>query len=200
MSRGYMLPLTLRYLALSETVPVAGMMRAILHALCTEFSAEIPDLDATQKMGVYEFREELFVTSYTYPERTYACVKKVALQWIDDHMDNQLDAAGLKHRVLQLLELDQAFAPHVGATREVVAHFDFDANSVIDTLESMEIPAPALFADNPTEVRIHIPGGVGDIIKDPDGGVWIHAERSSSKEEHAAKLQPVTVQALAVSA
>jgi hypothetical protein len=106
----------------------------------------------------------------------------------------------LKHRVLQLLELDQAFAPHVGATREVVAHFDFDANSVIDTLESMEIPAPALFADNPTEVRIHIPGGVGDIIKDPDGGVWIHAERSSSKEEHAAKLQPVTVQALAVSA
>ncbi|CAA0126228.1 Anaerobic magnesium-protoporphyrin IX monomethyl ester cyclase [Halioglobus japonicus] len=200
MSRGYMLPLTLRYLALSETVPVAGMMRALLHALCTEFSAEIPGLNADDKMGVYEFREELFITSYTYPERTYACVEKIALQWIDDHMGNQLDAAGLKHRVLQLLALDRAFAPHVGATREVVTQFDFDANAVIDTLESMEIPAPELFADNPTEVGIHIPGGVGDIIKDPDGGVWIHAERTSSKEEHAAKLQPVTVQALAVSA
>tara|TARA_R110002049_G_scaffold31098_26_gene105914 strand:- start:2088 stop:4010 length:1923 start_codon:yes stop_codon:yes gene_type:complete len=200
MSRGYMLPLTLRYLALSETVPVAGMMRAMLQALCTEFSSEIPGLDAGDKMGVYEFREELFITSYTYPERTYACVRQVAMQWIDDHMGNQLDAAGLKHRVLQLLDLDQAFAPHVGATREVVAQFDFDANAVIDTLESMEIPAAELFADNPTEVGIHIPGGVGDIIKDPDGGVWIHAERTSSKEEHAAKLQPVTVQALAVSA
>ena len=92
------------------------------------------------------------------------------------------------------------FAPHIGATREVVAQFDFDANAVIDTLESMEIPALELFAEKPTEVSIYIPGGVGDIIKDPDGGVWIHAERSSSKAEHAAKLQPVTVQALAVSA
>lgn len=200
MSRGYMLPLTLRYLALSETVPVAGMMRAILNELCAEFSREIPGLDAADKMGVYEFREELFVTAYTYPERTYACVKRVALRWIDDHMHNELDAASLKHRVVQLLAMDQAFAPHVGATREVIAHFDFDANAVMDTLEGMELPAPALFAHKPTDVGIHIPGGVGDIIKDPDGGVWIHAERSSSKAEHAAKLQPVTVQALAVSA
>ncbi len=200
MSRGYMLPLTLRYLALSETVPVAGMMRAILHELCAEFAQEIPGLDANNKMGVYEFREELFVTSYTYPERTYACVNRIALQWIADHMDNELEATTLKHRVAQLLELDQAFAPHVGATREVIAHFDFDADAVMDALEGMELPAPALFAPASVEVGIHIPGGVGDIIKDPDGGVWIHAERISSKEAHAKKLQPVTVQALAVSA
>jgi len=200
MSRGYMLPLTLRYLALSETVPVAGMMRAILHDLCEEFRAEIPGLDATDKMGVYEFREELFVTSFTHPQRTYARVRRATQQWIDDHMENDLAAAELKARVSQLLALDQAFAPHTGATREVTAHFDFDANTVMDTLEGMELPPPALFAHHPTEVGIHIPGGVGDIIKDPDGGVWIHAERTSSKAEHAAKLQPVTVQALAVPA
>jgi len=200
MSRGYMMPLTLRYLALDESVPVAGMMRAILYALCVEFSEEIPGLNAAEKMGVYEFREELFVTSYTYPERTYACVKQVALQWVDDHMDNELDAAGLKHRVVQLLELDQAFAPHVGTTREVIGHFDFDANAVMDTLEGMEMPSVSMFSHQPTELGIFIPGGVGDIIKDPDGGVWVHAERSSSKAEHAAKLQPITVQALAVSA
>ena len=94
-------------------------------------------------------------------------------------LDDIADAAGLKHRVLQLLDLDQAFAPHVGATREVVAQFDFDANTVIDTLESMEIPTAELFADNPTEVGIHIPGGVGDIIKDPDGGVLIKADSKS---------------------
>ena len=200
MSRGYMMPLTLRYLALSEAVPVAGMMRSMLHDLCAEFSEEIPGLNAADKMGVYEFREELFVTSFTYPERTYQCVQRVALQWIEDHMDNNVEAARLKHRVTQLLELDQAFAPHTGATRDVTAHFDFDANKVMDTLEGMDLPAAALFAEQPTEIGIHIPGGVGDIIKDPDGGVWIHAERSTSKDEHAAKLQPVTVQALALPA
>ena len=87
-----------------------------------------------------------------------------------------------------------------GLTRDVTVHFNFDADKVIDTLEGMDLPAAALFADQPTEIGIHIPGGVGDIIKDPDGGVWIHAERSSSKAEHAEKLQPVTVQALAMPA
>ena len=200
MSRGYMMPLTLRYLALTEAVPVAGMMRSMLHALCAEFSEEIPGLNAADKMGVYEFREELFVTSFTYPERTYQCVQRAALQWIEDHMDNNVQAAKLKHRVTQLLELDQAFAPHTGATRDITAHFNFDADKVMDTLEGMDLPAAALFAKRPTEIGIHIPGGVGDIIKDPDGGVWIHAERSTSKDEHAAKLQPVTVQALALPA
>jgi hypothetical protein len=39
---------------------------------------------------------------------------------------------------------------------------------------------------------------VGDIIKDPGGGVWIHVERISSKEAHAAKLHTVTMLALAL--
>jgi len=200
LSRGYMLPLTLRYLALSRAVPVAGMMRAILQELCLEFSEEIPGLDSSEKMSVYELREELFVTSFTYPGRTYDCVQRVALQWIDERMENQVEATGLKHRVAQLLELDRAFAPHTGATRETVAHFGFDANGVMDTLEGMELPTPDQFCPQPTEVGIHIPGGVGDIIRDPDGGVWIHAERITSKAEHAAKLNPMTAQSLAVSA
>jgi len=200
MSRGYVMPLTLRYLALSKAVPVAGMMRAILHALCQEYSGEIPGLNGDDTMTVYESRGELFVTALSHPERTYDCVQRVTAQWVDAHIDNQVEAAGLKHRVSQLLELDQAFAPHTGATREVIAHFDFDVNAVMDTLESMELPAPEMFATHPTEIGIHIPGGVGDIIKDPDGGVWIHAERISSKAEHDAKLQPVTIQALAVPA
>ncbi len=200
MSRGYMMPLTLRYLALSEVVPVAGMMRSMLHALCSEFSQEIQGLDASDKMGVYEYREELFVTSFTYPDRTYTCLKRVAIQWINDHMDNAVEMTSVQNRVTQLLAVDQAFAPHTGATRDVTAYFSFDANKIIDTLECMELPSPDSFDNQPTEIDIHIPGGVGDIIKDPDGGVWIHAERASSKAEHAAKLQPVTVQALAMPA
>ena len=200
MSRGYMLPLTLRYLALAEKVPVAGMMRAILTELCKEFAKEIPDLDLSNRMGVYEFREELFVTIFTHPDRAYACAERVAMQWIDDHLQDKTQLAGLQHRVRCMLALDKAFAPHVGATRDVTVAFDFNANAVMDTLEGMELPSDNLFAHQSTIVAIHIPGGVGDIIKDPDGGVWVHAERVSSKLEHAQKLQPVTVQALAVSA
>ena len=200
MSRGYIIPLTLRYLALSKALPVAAMMRAILHGLCEEFVQEIPSLDNNEKMRVYEYRSELFVTALTYPERTYACVKRITLGWIDEHIENQVEAAGMKHRVSLLLMLDQAFAPRTGKTRETTTHFEFDANAVMDALEQMDCPDPTLFADQPTDIDIHIPGGVGDIIKDPDGGIWIHAERVSSKAEHDAKLQPVTVQSLAVSA
>lgn len=200
MSRGYMMPLTLRYLALTEKVPVSGLMRAILAELCVEFAAEIPQLDMRNKMGVYELREELFVTVYTYAERTYACVERVVMRWLDQHLSDKTANSGFIHNVRCMLSLDQAFAPHVGATRDVTVNFDFDANAVMDVLESMECPQDNLFVHQPTTVAIHIPGGVGDIIKDPDGGVWVHAERVSSKEKQVQKLQPITVQALAATA
>jgi len=201
MSRGYMLPLTLRYLALTGKIPVAGLMRTILLALCEEFAAEIPSLDMRDKMGVYELREELFVTVFTYAGRTYRRTTEVVLDWVEQHAPRDAHAkATLLHNVRCMLALDEAFAPHVGATRDVVASFDFDANTVLDTLEGMDLPNDTLFAYQPTDIDIHIPGGVGDIIKDPDGGVWVHAERASSKAAPVQKLQPVTVQALAVSA
>ena len=58
-------------------------------------------------MGVYELREELFVVCFTYPTRTYGCVQRIALRWIDDHLQNQVEAKGLKQRVARLLELDR---------------------------------------------------------------------------------------------
>jgi radical SAM superfamily enzyme YgiQ (UPF0313 family) len=200
MSRGYMLPLTLRYLALTGKIPVSGLMRTLLAALCEEFAAEIPSLDKRDKMGVYELREELFVTVYTHAERTYACAERVVLAWVEQHLADKSRLASFLHRVRCMLALDQAFAPHVGATRQISMAFDFDANAVMDVLEGMELPQDKLFAHQPTEIDIHIPGGVGDIIKDPDGGVWVHAERASSKAEAVQKLQPVTVQALAIPA
>jgi hypothetical protein len=52
---------------------------------------------------------------------------------------------------------------------------------VMDTLESMELPEQSMLEYLPTTVAIFIPGGVGDIIKDPDGGVWIHSERADNE-------------------
>jgi hypothetical protein len=172
LSRGYLLPLTLRYLALTGGVPVAGMMRAILRALIEEYRAELPTLDAGDKMGVYEQREETYVTMLTHHERTYALFAREIERWLSHHGQSQL-MTNVRH----MLALDAAFSPRTGATRTEHIGFDFDANAVMDTLESMELPPDALFAPRPTRVAVFIPGGVGDIIKDPDGGVWIHSER-----------------------
>ena len=199
-SRGYIMPMTLRYLSLSATVPVAGLMRAVLHALCEEYNEDIPALGDADPMGVYELRNELFVTALAHRDRTYACVERVAAQWVDEHVTNDSEALSLKHRVAHLLELDRAFAPRTGESRDTVAHFSFDANAVMDVLEGMELPAPELFAARPTEIGIHIPGGVGDVIRDPDGGVWIHAERISNRKGHTAQPLAVASESLAVPA
>jgi len=200
MSRGYLLPLTLRYLALTERVPVSALMRHLLAAMCEEYAAEIPGLDVQDRMGVYELREELFVTFYTHAERTYSLVGRVVAQWLSEHVPDAAAARALLHKVHCVLALDQAFAPHVGPTREVTVAFDFDADAVLDALEGMELPGDRLFDYQPCEVGIHIPGGVGDLIKDPDGGVWIHAERVSSVNaalpaSHAVAAQPLAFNA-----
>jgi len=175
LSRGYLLPLTLRYLALVATVPVAGMMRAILRALIDEYKNELPTLDARDQMGIYEQREETYVTMLTHHERSYALFAREIEAWLQQHGQSPL-----MEYVRHTLALDASFSPRVGATRTEHHSFDFDANAVMDTLESMELPDNILFEHRPTTVAIFIPGGVGDIIKDPDGGVWIHSERADS--------------------
>jgi len=181
LSRGYLLPLTLRYLALIGTVPVAGMMRAILRALVDEYRVELPTLDASNQMGIYEQREETYVTMLSHHERTYALFAREIEAWLIQHGQSPL-MANVRH----LLALDASFSPRTGATRTEHHCFDFDANAVMDTLESMELPDDALFIPQPTTVAIFIPGGVGDIIKDPDGGVWIHSERCDEPRDTSA--------------
>lgn len=172
-SRGYLLPLTLRYIALSGKVPVAPMMRAILRELVAVYQNEIPTLDVRDKMGIYEQREEMFVTFLTHHAKTYSVFAQVIEQWLQQHRQ-----MALWPNVQQMLALDATFSPRTGATRTEQHHFDYDANAVMDTLESMELPGDELFAHKPTTIAVFIPGGVGDIIKDPDGGVWIHSERA----------------------
>ncbi|NQX87111.1 MAG: cobalamin B12-binding domain-containing protein [Halioglobus sp.] len=197
-SRGYIMPMTLRYLALEGSLPVAGLMRAVLHELCAEFSEDIKGLEGADPMGVYELRCELFVTALTQRERTYTCAERAAEHWIDQHVAHEQEATLLKRRVAQLFEIDRAFTPRTGESREELICFSFDANRVIDVLEGMELPSCDLFSTQPTSIGIHIPGGVGDVIQDPDGAVWIRAERITSREEHAGRHQPVQSESLAL--
>lgn len=200
MSRGYVMPMTLRYLALSKATPVAGLMRAVLRALCEKFNCDVPGLVATDIMDVYERRSELFVAVIKHPDRTYECLEQVAQDWADTHISNATDAASLKHRLQRLLALDKAFAPRCGPTRQDTVQFDFDADAVLDTLENMELPTPEMFAAKTTMLHLTIPGGVGELINDPDGGVWIHAERADPPDDTPDTAQPVEIASLAAGA
>jgi len=192
--------MTLRYLALSKATPVAGLMRAVLRALCEKFNSDVPGLVATDIMDVYERRSELFVAVIKHPDRTYECLEQVAQGWADAHISSSTDAASLKHRLQRLLALDKAFAPRCGPTRQDTVQFDFDANAVLDTLEDMELPTPDMFAAKTTLLGLTIPGGVGELINDPDGGVWIHAERAEAPDDNPDAAQPVEIASLAAGA
>jgi hypothetical protein len=111
----------------------------------------------------------------THHERTYALFAREIETWLTQHGQPQLMA-----NVRDMLTLDASFSPRVGPTRTEHHDFAFDANAVMDTLEAMELPDDAMLEQRPTTVAVFIPGGVGDIIKDPDGGVWIHSERADS--------------------
>ncbi len=100
----------------------------------------------------------------------------------------------------RLLALDKAFAPRCGPTRQDTVQFDFDANAVLDTLENMELPTPDMFAVKTTILHLTIPGGVGELINDPDGGVWIHAERAGMPDANPDAAQPVEIAPLAAGA
>ena len=194
------MPMTLRYLALSKATPVAGLMRAVLRALCEKFSCDVPGLVATDIMDVYERRSELFVAVIKHPERTYECLEQVAQNWADVHISSSTDAASLKQRLNGLLALDKAFAPRCGPTRQDTVEFEFDANAVLDTLENMELPTPEMFVAKTTILHLTIPGGVGELINDPDGGVWIHAERTGTPDDTPDAPQPIEIVSLTASA
>lgn len=184
LSRGYLLPLTLRYLALSGRVPVAPMMRVILTELVHHYATRLPTLDLSNKMAIYEQREELFVLILQNHAEIYALFARMVGEWLARH--HQL---ALLPIVKKVMELDALYSPKTGATRTEQHRVGFDAAAVMDTLESMELPVDSLFLPLNTTVTIDIPGGVGDIINDPDGGVWVHGRRAG--EQTTATLEKI---------
>jgi hypothetical protein len=62
-----------------------------------------------------------------------------------------------------------------------VHHFAADAPSIIRALEAMDLPTVDDFMAN-SSLRVAYPGGVGTVLKDPDGGSWIRGDWSVATE------------------
>jgi hypothetical protein len=170
--RGYIMPLTARYLALSKAAPVSALFRAALRAITDEFAGGQPGFDLKDRMQVYEHRDQLYLAALDAPTRLYATLQRTLAEWLVQH---DVPAEQIA-QALCVLELDQAFCPRVGAASRIEQRFAFDAASVAYHLNRMELPTPDAFAPRSASLPIRHPGGVGAVLKDPDGGSWFRGQ------------------------
>ncbi len=166
---GHIMPLLTRFLALQGELPVSPLLRTLLRALLTAYASELDGLDSTDRMAVYERRNELYLHALARREHCYHLLAEALTGFCLEHGVEPTTA-------LRLLQLDAALCPRTGEERRIRADFDFDATAVERHLAAMELPEPSLLTDAGnarTPIIVHHPGGVGEILHDADGGSWL---------------------------
>lgn len=163
---GHMLPLAIRFMAMQSDFPATPLLRTLLAALCDEYAVSIDD-----KLDIYERRAELYLRFMNERERSFNRIRTVISQWCEQHSAS----VELAQQIQCVLELDEAICPRTGPSYECSLAFDFSAAEVLNNLEVLELPGAALFEAAEQTLKFHHPGGVGDVLKDPDGGSWMKA-------------------------
>jgi hypothetical protein len=82
-----------------------------------------------------------------------------------------------------LLQLDAWIRPRYGEIAEFDMDADFDLQGVCDALEAMRLPDPACFDGPPRRLRMRSPGGLGVVLRSPDGGHWLQARPLAPEEQ-----------------
>ena len=163
---GHIIPLTTRLLALQEDVPVSPLLRELLQAIINSIQVDLPDLDPDNRMAIYEARNEIYLTALQEPTILYETISHLIIKHHEAHGADPSVA-------LDILHLDGALCPRVGAEHEIGLEFDFDAREAHRALASMELPALGERHRQPQILKIKHPGGVGEILRDADGGSWL---------------------------
>jgi hypothetical protein len=170
-AHGHLLPLTIRYLALQDNITTAPLLRELLRAVCKEYQSELTDIDLGDRMVVYENRARLFTHILQDSTRLYAL--------LSEHISSHLAAnqgVHLNSAVSNILSLDQALAPRCGGPLEIDIDFQFDALSAKAALDCLSLPSAEDLVPSHQQLHLRSPGGVGSILKDPDGGAWLRGE------------------------
>lgn len=169
---GHLLPLTTRLLALSGTQGISSLLRALSRAVLKEYADELNDLNDSNRIEIYERRSAIYLAMLKTPQKTYALLEREILAWLraEGHSEDFIE------KLRCVLALDKTLSPRMGAKTSAWQHFEFDAESLLKTLGAMELPDWNRILDQQQDVLIETPGGVGDILKDPDGGSWLKAK------------------------
>ena len=193
LNHGYIMPLTIRYLAMESSIPVSPLLRIILRALIQGFQNKLDDVDLADRMDVYENRDKLYLAMLDDFELCFEIIETTILDWLTQHNA----CADLIHAVSCTLQLDRAFCPRYGQRQQLDLALDFDGKQLKKLLEAMELPSFDDFEHQPQHLSVSIPGGVGDFLKDPDGGSWMRGEliedESSTQFINAAAENPAVI-------
>ena len=173
---GTLLPFTIRYLALEASIPASPLMRTILKKLLVHFGhiitdAPVNEMTVHDKLRVYENRAELYVALFDDIHHSFGLIRDAIHGWLDEHGA----ATELYRRVDLMLALDRALCPRKGTPSTEIHTFDCDATEVIRALEAMDLPAEVHLTGH-TSLAVDYPGGVGTVLKDPDGGSWMRGD------------------------
>ncbi|MBW2939275.1 B12-binding domain-containing radical SAM protein [Zhongshania aquimaris] len=171
-AHGHLIPLTIRFLALQNGITTAPLLRALLRAVCIEYQDELTELDLQDRMTVYEHRARIYTCILNDPKRLYSLIEK--------EVSDFLQASTNSHFIpdtRRILALDHALSPRCGSATEITYDFDFDALSSKAALDCLSLPCEEdLVPSTSQSLLIKSPGGVGSILKDPDGGAWLRGE------------------------
>lgn len=168
---GHLLPLTIRYLAIEGSIPVTPLLREILSALLKLLAPKLTAVDINNKMSVYENRNRIYLVIFQQFLESYNLITRIITRWLQKH-DASNDVIS---KTLQHIQLDSVLSPLPGDKTENSYNFPIQAREIIKSLEAMEIPQET-FYQHGQELTIQTPGGVGDILKDPDGGSWLKGQ------------------------
>lgn len=180
--RGFVMPLTARYLALSRQGSTTELLRAVLEALLGLVAEDLPGVDLGDRMTVYENRSRIYVATLRRRAAAFGMIRRTISSW--------LEARGAANTVvrqaLQALDIDELLCPQVGARCTVVRDFPFSADEVERALSRMELPPASAFDEGTCRLSAVHPGGVGEVLTDPDGGSWMRGVISAGAAPLAA--------------
>jgi hypothetical protein len=147
----------------------------------------LADLDPNDRMALYENRNAIYLSALKDRERLYGVLAEV----LEEHFQrNRKDPT----TALQVLALDAALCPRTGSEQTVLADFDYRADRMCSALSAMAMPQAEDCSAGECTLRIHHPGGVGDILKDADGGSWLRGVITEVMEASAPlPLHPVEI-------
>jgi radical SAM superfamily enzyme YgiQ (UPF0313 family) len=169
LAHGYILPKTIRYLALIGDIPVSALLRQVLKTLLEKFYSQIPNINKQDKISIYENRNDLYLALLTALPTCYELIVST--------IEKSLIVRGIKpiiiDNTLKLIDLDHACCPRTGNRHTLVQNFNFDAIAVSKALDAMEIPQQKTFVSQGQSIDIDHPGGVGTLLIDADGGSWM---------------------------
>ncbi|MBB3046103.1 hypothetical protein FHR99_000339 [Litorivivens lipolytica] len=166
---GHLLPLTNRFLALSGVNGISRALRHLLRTCLQEYQNQLPNLDISDRMAVYEQRSKLYLALLQSPQTSYRLLEKVLCAWAKEEGHDEV----FLKRLRCVMALDKTLSPRIGKKQTAWQHFEFDAQQLLKALDAMDLPDWDRILDQQQDVMIETPGGVGDVLKDPDGGSWL---------------------------